>query len=123
MRPSTNKFVLALLVLSLALLPLRGALAAVAQPSETQPSHVGMEHHMGAGAGEMAADGCHCVETSPGACCGSDTCPVNHCLSAPFIASSYLVDTAVVTTVDPVILIDQTVLQQTASPPYRPPRI
>ncbi|MBT2971457.1 MAG: hypothetical protein KME56_15935 [Candidatus Thiodiazotropha sp. (ex Ctena orbiculata)] len=123
MRPSTNKFVLAFLVLSLALFPLRGALAAVAQLSETQPSHVGMEHHMGAGVVEMAADGCHCVETSPGACCGSDACPVNHCASTPFIASSNLVGTSVVVTVDPVILIDQTLLQQTASPPYRPPRI
>lgn len=126
MHAFTQKIVLALLVLSLNLVPFRGAFAGFVQPSDKGQSHEGVAHHAhasGAIAGNMTGDSCHSGQLSDDGCCSSDACSDSHCVSATYLVPPHLIDLSVTVSVVQAILVDQSLLQQTVSPPFRPPRL
>lgn len=126
MRAFTRKIVLVLLVLSLNLIPFRGVMAGPLQVSDDGSSHEGVAHDThsaGAVVENMSDDTCRLGQLSDGGCCTSDACSVSHCVSTAYLVPSQLIDLSVTASAAQAIFIDQSLLQQTDSPPFRPPRL
>ncbi|MCW4345006.1 MAG: hypothetical protein N0E48_16870 [Candidatus Thiodiazotropha endolucinida] len=127
MRAFIRKTVLVLLVLSLNLIPFRGVMAGPLLAIDDGSSHEGMAHdpHSAeAVVGNMSDDNCHLGQlSSDGGCCTGDACSLSHCASTAYLVPSQLIDLSITASAVQAIFIDQSILQQADSPPFRPPRL